>query len=211
MYFGFMKLLTMGMNLWDLIVLLVWAFLPLFLCFFAAYRMAQHARLPHPWLAFLPLVGHFYIMGKLAEPSGFHRTGRNRWPSLWYPFWSTIFIVSVIVIRVESWQSHFFDSVILTGVFLLSWAATIVLNAYVLYSVLWDRLRQRAGLYTFLSMILPLEGIFLLLVMDLVPRSVTGNKQYLDGQPRYDKNHQWSPPPPKKSAKPKKTADPKGG
>lgn len=206
MYFGFMKLLTTGMNLWDLIVLLVWAFLPLLLCFFAAYRMAQHAGLPRPWLAFLPLVGHFYIMGKLAEPSGFHRTGRNRWPSLWYPLWTTVFFLSYAFLEVKSRGYHYIDSlqVVCMGCLLVSWVATMVLNAYVLYSVLWDRLRQRAGLYTFLSMILPLEGIFLLLVMDLVPRSVTGHKQYLDGQPRYDKNHQWSPPPPKKSAKPKK-------
>ena len=204
MHLGLVRVITTGAKLWDWIVALSWTFLPLLLCFFAAYRMAQHAGLPHPWLAFLPLVGHFYIMGKLAEPSGFHRTGRNRWPSLWYPFWSTILILCLAEMRLEAWLNGFYVTGILTGVLLFSWAATAVLNAYVLYSVLWDRLRRRAGLYTFLSMILPLEGVFLLLVMDLVPRSVTGKKQYLDGQPQYDKNHQWSPPPPKRSTKPKK-------
>ena len=178
-------------------MVLSWIFLPLLLCLFAAYRMARHAGIPCPWLAFLPLVGHYYIMGKLAEPSGFHRTGRNRWPSLWYPVWTTVLFLSFVLMQIV-------HRYLITSVFLVSWAATVVLNAYVLYSILWDRLREGAGLYTFLSMILPLEGVFLLLVMDLVPRSVTGKKQYLDGQPRYDKNHQWSPPPPKRSTKPKK-------
>ena len=204
MLFGAMSILKIYIKIWGLVNIFVLTFFSLLLSSFATYRMARHVGFPHPWLAFLPLIGHLYIMGKLAESSGFHRTGRNRWPSLWYPFWSTILILSVAVMVLEVRRNRFFSSNILTGVFLFSWIATVVLSAYVLYSILWDRLRQRAGLYTFLSMILPLEGIFLLLVMDLVPRSVTGHKQYLDGQPRYDKNHQWSPPPPKKSAKPKK-------
>ena len=143
MHLGLVRVITTGAKLWDWIVALSWTFLPLLLCFFAAYRMAQHAGLPHPWLAFLPLVGHFYIMGKLAEPSGFHRTGRNRWPSLWYPFWSTILILCLAEMRLEAWLNGFCVTGILTGILLFSWAATAVLNAYVLYSVLWDRLRRR--------------------------------------------------------------------
>lgn len=198
MNLGLIRIITAGFKLWDWLRLFSKTLLPLLFCLFPAYRMAGHARLPRPWLAFLPLGGYFYIMGKLAEPSGFHRTGRNRWPSLWYPVWSTALFLSFALMQV----AHRY---LITGVFLVSLAATVVINAYVLYSILWDRLRKDVGLYTFLGLVLPItRGIFFFLVMDLVPRSVTGKKQYLDGQPRYDKNHQWSPPPPKRSTKPKK-------
>ena len=62
-------------------------------CFVSNYglwRMAAHAGIPRPWVAFLPL-GDRYIQGLLAERSRFVRLGKRSRLSLWNPLvWAVL-------------------------------------------------------------------------------------------------------------------------
>ena len=192
--------------------LLFLVFLPILLDSFAISRMAAHLGLRRPWLAFLP-VGSGYILGRLAEPEILRDTGRQRWLSVWVPFHQGASLLGYGLAHLFFWLENntpFFLPMGLFGLmaaiaYLCGQVGYLISHTYALYYVYKGCQRERAFLYTLGSLLVfPLEGILLLLMMDLVPRSVTGKKQYLGGQPRFDKNHQWEPPP-------QKPGKPKGG
>ena len=54
------------------------------LCTFGLWRMANHAGVPHAWLAFLP-VGNAYVTGMLAERAIYTYTGKRSRLALWTP------------------------------------------------------------------------------------------------------------------------------
>lgn len=188
---------------WLALGVLLLIFLPLLFEAFALFRMAKHMGLEHAWLSFLP-VGSGYILGRLAEPEILRDTGRQRWLSVWVPFHQGVFLLGYGLAHLLShpkiYNALWVFPVELLGImaaigYLYGQVGYFISHTYALYYVYKGRQAERAFLYTVGSLLIfPLEGLLLLLMMDLVPRSATGKKQYLGGQPRYDKNHQWKPP-----------------
>lgn len=175
-----------------------------FLCGFGLYRMAQHAGIPSPWLAFLP-VAQMYVMGLLAERSYYvYSGGRRRRLARWGVISQLLPFAMMLVMMV------FFLPIALNGggdetilmllmpLYFLSFLFAMVLSVYCTYYIFRDYAPDNAVLYTIVGTLLNISVIFFLVERNTVPVSVTGFGVYPYGRPKYDRYHRWyqQPPPP---------------
>ena len=167
---------------------------------FGLYRMARHAGIPGAWLAFIP-VGNGYITGLLAERAVFTYTGRQRrlafWNLLLQGIITGLALLMIILSLGTSGSDGIYFIIGLAVIFsaILSIAAAIV-YIYSLYYIFKDYAPDNAVLFTILGVVFSIYWIFLLVVMNVVPVSVTGFGTYPYGRPKYDKYHQWPQNPP---------------
>lgn len=163
---------------------------------FGLYRMAKHAGIPNPWLAFLP-VANAYVVGLLAERSLYTYTGRQRRLALWNAVFQAVPLVGLMFVVGLALLDSDFNALVGLSVMLLvlGGIAGTVLYWYSLYYVFKDYAPDNAVLYTVLGLVLGIYWVFLLVEMNTVPVSVTGFGVFPYGRPKYDRYHQWQVPP----------------
>ena len=167
---------------------------------FGPHRMARHAGIPHPWMAFLP-VANAYLLGLLAERSCYTYKGQTRklgkccvvlllLPLLGFLLYGLSFLGAV---------NSRMEGLAVIPLFLLvlvPLVAAEILQVYCLYYVFRDYAPKDAVLFTVLHVFTGIGFIFLIVERNTVPVSVTGPGDYPYGRPKYDRWHRWSPPPP---------------
>lgn len=167
------------------------------------YKMAKHAGIPRPWLAFLPIVSG-YVSGLLAERSCYFYTGRKRRLSLWLPISSAVYLVAPCVlwgiILGILYQKIFLgpaqQAVISVAVLALE-LVCFALKLYASYYLLKDYAPKHPLLLLVAGTILGISFVYLFALRNTVPVSVTGPGEYPEGRPKYDKRHRWSQTPPR--------------
>ena len=164
------------------------------LCTFGLWRMANHAGVPHAWLAFLP-VGNAYVTGMLAERAIYTYTGKRSRLALWTPALQGIALMGLMMVAgliiIES-DFNAFVALALLILFAGSILGTI-LYFYAIYYVFKDYAPDNATLYTILGILFGIYWIFQLVEMNTVPVSVTGFGPWPGSRPKYNQTHQWSP------------------
>ncbi len=164
------------------------------LCTFGLWRMANHAGVPHAWLAFLP-VGNAYVTGMLAERAIYTYTGKRSRLALWTPALQGIALMGLMMVAgliiIES-DFNAFVALALLILFAGSILGTI-LYFYAIYYVFKDYAPDNATLYTILGILFGIYWIFQLVEMNTVPVSVTGFGPWPGSRPKYNRTHQWSP------------------
>lgn len=173
---------------------------------FGLYRMAQHAGVPSPWMAFVP-VASSYLTGLLAERAYYTYNGRTRKLAWW------CVIANVIPLGLFAvFAAFFFRTVIAAGgalapeevagmtplMYLLNLVALLpaILYGYCLYYIFRDYSPDNAILFAIVGVLFRISFVFLLIERDTVPVSVTGFGAYPYGRPKYDRWHRWNQMPP---------------
>ncbi len=168
---------------------------------FGLYRMAQHAGVPSPWMAFVP-VASSYLTGLLAERAYYTYNRQPRSLAKWLVILNLIPLVGAPVFGLAfltgfggvgaSWTPIL---PLLLLVALPGLLATALL-IYCQYYIFRDYTPDNAVLYTILGLLFGISFVFFLVEMNTVPVSVTGFGAYPYGRPKYDRWHRWNQTPP---------------
>ncbi len=177
----------------------------IFLCGFGLYRMAQHAGIPSPWLAFLP-VAQMYVMGLLAERSYYvYSGGQRRRLARWTVISQLALAALAVVIAAVFFPAAYSGEgemamLLLVPLYFLLFLFAMVLSLYCTYYIFKDYTPDNAVLFTVIGMLAGITMIFFLVERDTVPVSVTGFGVYPYGRPKYDRYHRWHQQPPQPPA-----------
>ena len=167
---------------------------------YGLYRMAQHAGIPSPWMAFLP-VTNAYVIGLLAERSYYTYNRRVRKLAKWIlilnllPIVEAFVLYGIVAVSVVNGDEPA-AALLLILPFFLTVIAAFVVSVYCEYYLFRDYSPENAALFTILSVLFGIGFVFLLVEKDTVPVSVTGFGVYPYGRPKYDRWHRWSQMPP---------------
>ncbi len=167
--------------------------------------MAQHAGIPSPWLAFLP-VAQMYVMGLLAERSYYvYSGGRQRRLARWAVISQLALAALAVVIAAVFFPAAYsgegeMAALLLVPLYFLLFLFAMVLSLYCTYYIFKDYTPDNAVLFTVIGMLAGITMIFFLVERDTVPVSVTGFGVYPYGRPKYDRYHRWHQQPPQPPA-----------
>lgn len=197
MFVGFLVLGLYGIFLFLLMVGMM------ILSGLGPYRMARHAGIPRPWMAFIP-VANLYLIGLLAERSYYVYKGRGKKLSRRSVIFALIPLAASLVLYAALLFSIFYHRIdalyapviLLFPLWILSFIPALVNYVCCLYYLFRDYAPDNAVLYTIISILFRIAFVFLLVERDTVPVSVTGFGAYPGGRPKYDRWHQWSQMPP---------------
>lgn len=164
------------------------------LCTFGLWRMANHAGVPHAWLAFLP-VGNAYVTGMLAERAIYTYTGKRSRLALWTPALQGIALMGLMMVAGLIIIDSDFNAFVALALLILFAGSILgtILYFYAIYYVFKDYAPDNATLYTILGILFGIYWIFQLVEMNTVPVSVTGFGPWPGSRPKYNRTHQWSP------------------
>lgn len=160
---------------------------------FGLYRMAKHAGIPRPWLAFVP-VGNAWVAGLLAERSIYTYTQRPRHLARWAAILQGVPLAALVLLIPLALADSDFNALVGLSLFLLiiGGLAGAVLYYYLLYYIFKDYAPDNAILFFLLGLFFGIYWIFLLVEMNTVPVSVAGFGPFPYGRPKYDRYHQWN-------------------
>ena len=166
------------------------------------YKMAKHAGIPRPWLAFPPIVSG-YISGLLVERSCYFYTGRKRRLSLWLPISSAVSLAALCVlwgvilgILYQKISLGLAQQTVISVAVLALELVCFALKLYASYYLLKDYAPKHPLLLLITGMILGIGFVYTFALRNIVPVSVTGPGAYPYGRPKYDRWHRWGQMPP---------------